>query len=148
MFFFFHFVFALEPSPLQWKKKKSFLLQSFCNSNRWGSETCCRIRLCFLRFPEHFEVRFIEHVLNLWESIWKNLPSNLQIGILYRKKNHQKWKRTSWNSWKKVATMSFIQHWCLISFACLKSRKKIVRYLWPHSVILEYLKPLRVHLWH
>lgn len=29
----------------------------------------------FFRFPEHFEVRFVEHLLNLCESVWKNLPS-------------------------------------------------------------------------
>jgi hypothetical protein len=27
----------------------------------------------FYRFPEHFEVRFVEHLLNLCESVWKNL---------------------------------------------------------------------------
>lgn len=31
--------------------------------------------LSFFRFPEHFEVRFVEHLINLCESVWKNLPS-------------------------------------------------------------------------
>lgn len=29
----------------------------------------------FYRFPEHFEVRFVEHLILLCESVWKNMPS-------------------------------------------------------------------------
>ncbi|KAE9521328.1 hypothetical protein AGLY_018271 [Aphis glycines] len=29
----------------------------------------------FYRFPQHFEVRFVEHLILLCESVWKNMPS-------------------------------------------------------------------------
>lgn len=30
--------------------------------------------LTFYRFPEYFEVRFVEHLVNLCSAVWKNLP--------------------------------------------------------------------------
>ena len=33
------------------------------------------MNLAFYRFPEHFEVRFTEHLRNLCNEVWKNLPS-------------------------------------------------------------------------
>ncbi|KAF0759420.1 DUF4371 domain-containing protein, partial [Aphis craccivora] len=32
----------------------------------------------FYRFPQHFEVRFVEHLILLCESVWKNMPSMIK----------------------------------------------------------------------
>ena len=49
----------------------------------------------FVRFPEHFEVRFVEHLVKLCNSVWRNLPCIRQHWKIISEKGDRNEKGTA-----------------------------------------------------